>query len=77
MWTPANRVHYDRRGLRYPNDLTDEEWELIRPEIPPAKRGRNKRTVDIRAAVNRVMYVLSTGCQWAKLSKVPSAKPME
>jgi transposase len=37
--------------------------------IPPAKRGGNKRTVDVRAVVNGVMYVLSTGCQWAALPK--------
>ena len=67
MWTNANRTRYERRGLRYPSDLTDEEWALIRPLIPPAKRGGNKRTVDVRAVVNGVMYVLSTGCQWAAL----------
>lgn len=69
MWTLENRVRYDRRGLRYPSDLTDEEWALIRPVIPPAKRGGNKRSVDIRAVVNGVMYVLSTGCQWSALPK--------
>ena len=67
MWTSANRARDERRGLRYPSDLTDEEWALIRPLIPPAKRGGNKRTVDVRAVVNGVMYVLSTGCQWAAL----------
>lgn len=67
MWTNANRARYERRGLRYPSDLTDQEWALIRPLIPPAKRGGNKRTVDVRAVVNGVMYVLSTGCQWAAL----------
>ena len=69
MWTPENRPRYDRRGLRYPSDMTDDEWALIGPLIPPAKRGGNKRTVDIRAVVNGVMYVLSTGCQWAALPK--------
>jgi transposase len=69
MWTNENRARYDRRGLRYPSDLTDEEWALIGPLIPPAKRGGNKRTVDVRAVVNGVMYVLSTGCQWAALPK--------
>ena len=64
-----NRARYDRRGLRYPSDLTDDEWALIGPLIPPAKRGGNKRTVDVRAVVNGVMYVLSTGCQWAALPK--------
>ena len=67
MWTNENRARYDRRGLRYPSDLTDQEWMLIGPLIPSAKRGGNKRTVDIRAVVNGVMYVLSTGCQWAAL----------
>ena len=69
MWTNENRARYDRRGLRYPSDLTDEEWTLIGPLVPPAKRGGNKRTVDVRAVVNGVMYVLSTGCQWAALPK--------
>ena len=69
MWTNENRARYDRRGLRYPSDLTEEEWTLIGPLIPPAKRGGNKRTVDVRAVVNGVMYVLSTGCQWAALPK--------
>ena len=69
MWTHENRARYDRRGLRYPSDLTDEEWALIRPQIPPAKRGGNKRSVDIRAVVNGIMYVLSTGCQWRALPK--------
>jgi transposase len=41
----------------------------IRPLIPPAKRCGNKRTVDVRAVVNGVMYVLSIGCQWAVLPK--------
>jgi transposase len=69
MWTNENRARYDRRGLRYPSDLTDEEWALIRPLIPAAKRGGNKRTVDVRAVVNAIMYVLSTGCQWRALPK--------
>lgn len=69
MWTTENRARYDRRGLRYPSDVTDAEWALIGPLIPPAKRGGNKRTVDVRAVVNGLMYVLSTGCQWAALPK--------
>ena len=60
---------YDRSKLRYPSDLTDEEWALIEPLIPPAKRGGNKRTVDVREVVNGLMYILSTGCQWAALPK--------
>ena len=69
MWTIENRGRYDRSRLRYPSDLTDDEWALIRPLIPPAKRGGNKRTVDEREIVNGLMYILSTGCQWAQLPK--------
>jgi transposase len=69
MWTIENRSRYDRSALRYPSDLTDSEWALIEPLIPPAKRGGNKRTVEIHEVVNGVMYVLSTGCQWAALPK--------
>jgi len=69
MWTDENRGRYDRSKLRYPSDLTDGEWALIGPLIPPAKRGGNKRTVVEREVVNGLMYILSTGCQWASLPK--------
>ena len=69
MWTMENRGWYDRSKLRYPSDLTDGEWALIEPLIPPAKRGGNKRTVNVREVVNGLMYILSTGCQWAALPK--------
>jgi len=69
MWTNENRGRYDRCKLRYPSDLTDEEWALVASEIPPAKRGGNKRTVDLREVVNGLMYVLSTGCQWRAIPK--------
>jgi len=42
---------------------------LIGPLIPPAKPGGNKRTVVEREVVNGLMYLLSTGCQWAALPK--------
>jgi hypothetical protein len=37
MWTDENRARYDRSKLRYPSDLTDQEWSLIEPLIPAAK----------------------------------------
>lgn len=64
-----NRPRYDRSSLRYPSDLTDAEWSLTSPLIPPAKKGRNKRTVNIRTVINGLMYILGTGCQWSALSK--------
>lgn len=69
MWTSENRAKYDRQGLRYPSDLTDEEWALIAPLIPPAKRGGRPRTADMREVMNGIMYILSTGCQWDYLPK--------
>ena len=69
VWTNENRGRYDRSKLRYPSDLTDEEWALSEPLIPPGKRGGNRRTVNVREVVNGLMYVLSTGCQWRAIPK--------
>ena len=69
MWTNENRARYDRSMLRYPSDLTDEEWSHVAPLIPPAKHGGRKRTVVVREVVNGLMYVLSTGCQWRAIPK--------
>ena len=55
MWTAENHARYNRDRLRYPSDLTDEEWSLIEPLIPPGKRGGRKREVDIREVVNGIM----------------------
>lgn len=64
MWTTENRARYNRDTLRYPSDVTEEEWAEIAPLLPPARRGGRKRTVNIRAVFNGLLYVLSTGCQW-------------
>jgi hypothetical protein len=69
MWTVESRKRYERSHLRYPSDLTDEEWQHVEPLIPLAKPGGRKREVNIREVVNGVMYVLSTGCQWRYLPK--------
>jgi transposase len=69
MWTAKNRRRYDRSQLRYPSDLTDEEWAHVEPLIAPAKRGGNRRRVDVREVMNGIMYVLSTGCQWRAVPK--------
>jgi putative transposase len=64
MWTNENRGKYKRDHLRYPSDVTDEEWTHVELLIPPAKRGGRKREVNMREVFNGIMYVLSTGCQW-------------
>ena len=48
----------------YRSDLTDAQWELIRPLLPPAKPGGRPRTVDLREVVNTLFYQARTGCQW-------------
>ena len=58
MWTTENRCRYDCSHLRYESDLTDEEWAEIVSQIPPARRGGNKRTVNIREVVNGLTFRL-------------------
>jgi len=43
MWTSENRLRYERRAMRYPSDLKDEEFALVEPLITPAKRGGRRR----------------------------------
>ena len=69
MWTVENRGRYNRDHLRYPSDVTEEEWAEIAPLIPPARRGGRKRSVNIREVFNGLLYVLSTGCQWRAIPK--------
>lgn len=69
MWKPEHRLAARRRGLRYPSDMTDAEWALVEPLIPPARRGGRRREVNVREVLNAIFYVLSTGCQWAALPK--------
>lgn len=69
MWSKEDRAKYERRGLRYPSDLTDSEWALIEPHIPSARRGGRRREVDVREVLQGVLYLLETGCQWCHLPK--------
>lgn len=74
MWTAETRREYERKAPRYPSDLTDGEWALVAPLIPPAKGRGRKREVVVREAMNGVLYVLETGCQWRALPKDLSPK---
>ena len=69
MWKPEHRRAARRAGMRYESDLTDEEWALVDPLIPPAKRGGRKREVNVREVLNAIFYILWTGCQWKALPK--------
>jgi transposase len=55
---------------KYPSDLTDEQWAIVAPLIPPAKqspRGGHPRTVDMREVLNTIFYLNRSGCQWDML----------
>lgn len=69
MWNAEHRKAARREGLRYDSDMTDAEWALVAPLIPPAKRGGRRREVDVREVLNAIFYVLWTGCQWKALPK--------
>src|SRR5919204_3254262 len=56
-------------STRYPSDVTDEQWALIEPLLPKAKRGGRPRTADLREVVNGIFYVNRSGCQWRMLPK--------
>ena len=68
-WTEITRRKYRRDGLRYASDLTDAEWALIEPLLPPASQLGRPRETDLRCVVNAILYLASTGCQWRQLPK--------
>ena len=69
-WTAKTRERYrPRGGAGYPSDLTDAQFALIAPLIPPPKPGGRPRAVDIRVVVNAILYLVRSGCQWRMLPK--------
>ena len=69
MWTPTTRRQHSRAGLRYGSDLTDAEWKVLEPLLPPAaKRGR-RRAWPMREIMNAISYVLRGGVAWRLLPK--------
>jgi putative transposase len=51
----------------YPSDLTDQEWAVLAPELPPPVPAGAPRTIDLRAVVNAILYRLHNGCTWRAL----------
>ena len=68
-WTETARREYRRECSRYTSDLTDGEWALIEPFMPPPCRIGRPRKTDLREVVNALLYLASTGCQWRQLPK--------
>jgi putative transposase len=51
----------------YRTDLTDAQWTIVEPLIPPPKPGGRPRTTDMREVLNTLLYQARTGCQWGLL----------
>ena len=63
-WNETAKTEFARPRDRFGSDLTDEEWNLVKPCLPPpAKRGRPRKT-DLREVADAIQFVLATGCQW-------------
>ncbi len=69
MWTDITRAEHKRTNARYPSDMSDAEWAVIAPFVPPAKFGGRPREVVIREIINAIFYQASSGCQWRMLPK--------
>src|SRR6266511_3864612 len=50
--------------LAYASDLTDEEWQILEPLLPPEKLGGRPRKYPIREVLNGIQYVRRAGCAW-------------
>ena len=68
-WTEIARKKYQRHTGRYASDLSEDEWKLIAPFIPPAKRLGRKRKTTMRSVVNAWLSMVETGCQWRMLPR--------
>ena len=68
-WRETAREEYRRESDRYASDMTDGEWALIEPFMPPARRHGRPRTTDLREVVNAVLYIATSGCQWRMLPR--------
>lgn len=69
MWTASARAQYRRCGRRYTTDLSDAEFALIAPLLPPPRHGGRPRTTGLREVLNAILYLLRSGCPWRMLPK--------
>lgn len=73
MWTPEDRALVGDFGSG--QALSDEQYRLIEPLIPPPKPGGRPRTTDMRQLLDGLFYVVRTGCQWRHLAPPPAFPP--
>jgi putative transposase len=73
MWTPESRVLVGDFGAG--RALSDEQYHLVAPLIPPAKPGGRPRSTDLRRVLDGLFYLVRTGCQWRHLPPPPACPP--
>ena len=69
MWTPTTRAPHSRAGLRHGSDLTDAEWTVLEPLLPPPCDRGTPRRWPLREVVNAILHVLRGSCPWRMLPK--------
>jgi transposase len=67
MWTPATRLQHSRPSARYQTDMSEAEWAIIAPLLPPARRLGRPRSHATRELLNAIFYVLRSGFPWRQL----------
>ena len=73
MWTPTDRALAGEFGSG--QALTDDQFRLLEPLIPPAKPGGRPRSPDMRNLLDGLFYLVRTGCQWRHLPPPPAFLP--
>jgi len=68
-WTDITRAEHSRQSDRYPTDLTDAEWAMALPLVPPSRAGGRPRTSDMREVMNAILYIAGGGIPWRMLPK--------
>jgi len=67
-WNEADRVKYDVIRVRYSSAMSEAEFALIAPLLPPAK-WRGRKLTDPQAILNAMFYMIRCGCPWRYLAK--------
>src|SRR3712207_4262261 len=70
MWTPTDRALVG--GFGSGQSLTDDQFRLLEPLIPPARPGGRTRSADMRNLLDGLFYLVRTGCQWRHLPPPPA-----
>ena len=67
MWTDTTRVLYVRKSMAFPSDLTEDEWAVLEPLLPPAAPFGRPRKWPLRRLLDAMFYLLRGGLPWRML----------